>query len=412
MADPLTRGMGPSPEVLAYFRNKHLVPSFDWRDVWQEEHAHAFTVAKAVQMDVLKTIHSAVDKAIADGLPFEAFQADLTPRLIALGWWGKQVETDPVTGLPADAQLGSPHRLRIIFDANIRSANAAGSWERIQRAKSMLPYLMYMETTSKEPRDEHLAWAAQPVVLHVDDPWWRTHFPPNGWQCKCWVLQLDEDDAAAAGWTPDSKAPELDGRPWQNRRTGAVEMVPSGIDPGWASNPGYARQRLLEEYLAERLVEADPALKDTVMKDLTSSQLFKSMTDGVAPSAPVSVMPAEVMRGLGATRPGAAVVQLTAEVAKKVSVVDGVSVASPAFWQRLTRTINEGVILKTLRWLEDATIDAISTIEGVTYRARVRLADGRYLVEDFAVVPQDEAADLIAAAASSGRLLFSPKEQK
>jgi hypothetical protein len=410
MADPLTRGMGPSAEVLAYFRNKNLVASFDWREVWQEEHAHAFTVAKAVQMDVLKTIHAAVDKAIADGLPFEAFQADLTPRLIALGWWGKQAVTDPASGLPVVAQLGSPHRLRIIFDANIRSANAAGSWQRIQQAKSMLPYLMYMQTTSKEPRDEHLAWAAQPVILHVDDPWWRTHFPPNGWQCKCWVLQLDEEDAIAGGWTPETKAPELDEQPWQNRRTGATEMVPSGIDPGWASNPGHTRQQLLDAYLGDRLIEADPLLKDTVMKDLTSSQLFRSMTEGVAPSAPVSVLPAEAMQALGSA-PRAAVVHLEQEIARKVAETGG-GVASPSFWQRLTRTINEGLIFKTLRWLEDATFDAVSTIEGVTYRARVRLADGRFLVEDFAVLPHDQASDLIASATSSGRLLFSPKEQK
>jgi Phage Mu protein F like protein len=412
MADPLTRGMGPSPEVLAYFRNKNLVTSFDWRDVWQEEHAHAFTVAKAMQMDVLKTIHAAVEKAIVEGQPFEQFQAELTPRLIAAGWWGKQVVTDPASGMPVNAQLGSPHRLRIIFDANIRTANAAGFWERIQRSKDILPYLMYMETTSREARAEHLAWASQPVILPVDHPWWQTHFPPNGWQCKCWVLQIDEEDALAAGYTPETQAPELDAQPWENRRTGAVELVPSGIDPGWASNPGYTRQRLLEEYLAERLVEVDPALKDTVMKDLTSNQLFKRMTDGIAPAAPVSVAPAPALQAIGITKPGEAVVWLPKEVAKKVSVVDGVNVASDAFWQRLTRTIDEGVIIRTLRWLEDATLDAIQTIEGVTYRARIRLVDHRLLVEDFAVLPHDQASDLIAAARTSSRLLFSPKEQK
>jgi hypothetical protein len=294
MADPLLRGIGPSPEVLAYFRNKVTTPSFDWRDVWNEEHATAFTVAKATQLDVLESIRQAVDTAIAEGQPFAQFQAGLTPRLIALGWWGKQVVSDPATGLPVNAQLGSPHRLRIIFDANIRSANAAGLWQRIQRSKDVLPYLQYMETTSREPRDEHRAWAGQPVILPVDHPWWHTHYPPNGWQCKCWVLQLDEDDAADAGYTPDTQAPDLDEQPWQNRRSGVTEMVPAGIDPGWANNPGRTRQQLIDAHLAGRLDAADPGIRDTVLKDLASRGIAAPAPAPSPPAAPPAQPPPKV----------------------------------------------------------------------------------------------------------------------
>ena len=46
----------------------------------------------------------------------------------------------------------SPGRLQTIFSANMRSARAAGQWDRIQRTKDALPYLLYVRTTSKEPR--------------------------------------------------------------------------------------------------------------------------------------------------------------------------------------------------------------------------------------------------------------------
>ena len=35
-------------QALEYIRNKKLRPAFSYKDVWNEEHATAFTVAKAM----------------------------------------------------------------------------------------------------------------------------------------------------------------------------------------------------------------------------------------------------------------------------------------------------------------------------------------------------------------------------
>ncbi|MEQ1695993.1 MAG: phage minor head protein [Hyphomicrobiaceae bacterium] len=349
MAETIQYRTAPSPEVLAYFRNKGQTLSFDWRDVWPQEHAHAFTVAKATQIEVLNTIREAVDDALARGVPFEQFRAGLEPRLKALGWWGKQLMGDPATGQVELVQLGSPHRLRIIYDANIRTANAAGLWERIWRTREMLPFLIYMETTSVEPRDEHLIWARTPIVLRVDDPWWETHFPPNGWQCKCWVLQVDEEDARAAGWTPDTQAPELDAQDWTNKRTGDVMSVPAGIDPGWQTNPGLTRQMLLEEYLAGRLNGLDGDLKAVVQNDMTSNWLFKKMADGefykfgeglgTQFAAPVGVASSQVAAAAGLKN---GVVWLTPDMAFAL----GQNQHTAADWLKATKAIDEGAVIR------------------------------------------------------------------
>jgi len=349
MAETIRYMADPSPEVMAYFRNKGAVTSFDWRDVWPQEHAHAFTVAKATNLEIVNTIRSAVDEAIARGIPFEQFRAQLQPRLMALGWWGKQLMADPRTGAVELVQLGSPHRLRIIYDANIRTANAAGLWERIWRTRDILPFLIYQETTSAEPRDEHLTWAREPVVLRVDDPWWETHFPPNGWQCKCWVLQVDEDDARAAGWTPDTTAPDLNLQDWENKRTGDVYRVPEGIDPGWQTNPGLTRQMLLEEYYAGRLNELDGELKAVVQKDMTSNWLFKKMVEGefykfgeqmgTQFAAPVGVAAPAVA---GAAKLKNGVVWLTPDMAWAI----GQDTTSSDEWLKATRTIDEGAVIR------------------------------------------------------------------
>ena len=171
---------GPVPEdALEFFRAKRLRPSFDFRDVAAEEHAIEFTVAKSVGFDILADVRGALDKHLADGGTLRTFSKQLTPILQEKGWWGREEVEDPRTGKPVLAQLGSPRRLRTIFEANMRSARAAGQWARAQRTKGTHPYLLYGRSPSREPRQEHRAWEG--TLLPVDDPWWDTHFPPNGW---------------------------------------------------------------------------------------------------------------------------------------------------------------------------------------------------------------------------------------
>ncbi|UJX43044.1 minor capsid protein [Desulfovibrio sp. JY] len=229
----------PPEEAIAYFKAKgfNQVESWDWRDMWQAEHATAFTVAKTAGFDVLKDIQAATDAAISQGLTLKQFSAQLTPILQAKGWWGKMEKADPLTGEVKDVQLGSPRRLKIIYDTNMRMSQAAGEWARIQRAKKYAPYLLYSAILDGVTRPQHRAWNG--TVLPVDHPWWKTHYPPNGWHCRCSTIQLSAHDLEAFGYkvSPD---PEDDLTLYTNDRTGETQMIPRGIDPGFAYNPGEA----------------------------------------------------------------------------------------------------------------------------------------------------------------------------
>lgn len=91
MADPIDQiPLLPPVEAISFFRKKGFRFGFSWQDVWQSEHARAFTVAKAMTRDLLEDIRAALDTAIADGTTLETFTANLRPTLEAKGWWGRK----------------------------------------------------------------------------------------------------------------------------------------------------------------------------------------------------------------------------------------------------------------------------------------------------------------------------------
>lgn len=231
----------PPEEALRHFRGKRLQTGFAWQDTWQQEHDTGFTVAKMADMDLLADVHDAVNSAIAQGTTFQQFSRELTPHLMKKGWWGKQEQVDPLTGQTRLVQLGSARRLQTIFRTNMMSAYAAGEWAQIQATKASAPYLMYDAVDDNRTRQEHKAWDG--TVLPVDDAWWDSHRPPNGWNCRCSVIQLSAYDLRAMGKTGPDTAPPIKRREWVNQRTGEVMQVPVGIAPGWAYNPGASRPR-------------------------------------------------------------------------------------------------------------------------------------------------------------------------
>lgn len=239
----------PPAEAIAFFRGKGYATSFAWQDVWQREHDAAFTVAKMADVDLLRDVRMAVDKAIAEGATFEQFRDSIEGRLVEAGWWGRGEMVDPLTGETELVQLGSPRRLRTIFQTNIQTSFAAGHWAQIQQTKRDAPYLMYDAVMDSSTREEHADWDG--TVLPADDPWWDTHMPPNGFGCRCGVIQLSAEQVQAMGLEVD-EAPETRTREYTNPRTGEISQVPAGVDPGWAYNPGADRQADLERQLATK----------------------------------------------------------------------------------------------------------------------------------------------------------------
>ena len=315
---------GAPPEVSSFFRNKGLLPSFSFADVEPEEHAVSFAVAKGMQIDVLTEIQDALQKALDEGIPYRQFASELEPRLRKLGWWGVKEQIDPVTGEVRKVRLGSPRRLKTIYRANMRSARAAGQWDRIQRSKRALPYLVYLLGPSERHRPHHEAKLG--LVLPVDDPFWQTWYPPNGWGCKCHVRQITRREAEQLGI---SESPDVPMRDILNHRTGEIKRIPSGIDMGWETNHGQVRQRAMERLLKEKLDAADPAIARVAARDMATSWRAQRIHDGSATgSVPIAMLSDELAQALDARSRAVLFSDSTAaKIRTKHAEVDGANLA-------------------------------------------------------------------------------------
>lgn len=350
------RGFGPPPEVTSYFDDKILKPSFSWLDVFGAEHANAFTVAKATELELLGLFKNSIGKAIAEGRGFETWRKSVVEELGKAGWGKPRLVEDPTGKQPPKlVDFTGERRLRTIFWGNMASARAAGQWERAQRSKRALPYFLYLHTVSAHPRKDHLQWVG--LILPVDDPIWAKIFPPNGWHCKCAVRQIsarERDELLARVPANDNDirytdvAPEIPMRSYVNRRTGEILQVPVGCDPGWGGNPGLARVKGVMRALEQQLVEAPPADATKTLEALWQSPWTKVVSRLPEAEAKQVWLPAGVSR------------ELQVEMAAKSPVVaiNGIDVVARANLDgrykdgrgfddltRLPRTIAEGAIV-------------------------------------------------------------------
>ena len=236
----------PPADAVKYFESKGYTLSWNWYDTWQEAHIKAFTVAKVMQMDILRDIRDAVDDAIRKGTTFEQFRKDLEPKLRAKGWWGKQ-EVEGPTG-KQKVQLGSPYRLRTIYAVNTQTAYMAGRYKGMAENIENRPYWQYIQLERRTKRAEHAVLDGK--VFPADDPIWQTHYPPNGWRCACRVRALSKQRLDRKGLKPVSSRGRLETRQQKIARnkleTAQVTRYtdPSGRtmnpEPGWNYNPGMA----------------------------------------------------------------------------------------------------------------------------------------------------------------------------
>ena len=284
-------------KALEYIKQKKLKPAFSYKDVWNEEHITSFTVAKVMQIDILKDMKDAVEKAIANGETLSQFKKNLLPTLYQKGWSGKQIIKDDKTGEDVEVYIDAPHRLKTIYETNLRSAYMKGRFDRSYESDAH-PYLMYRVGPSKVHRPEHLAFDG--LILDKNDKFWLSHNPPNGWGCKCYTVAVSKErkeryekegipsNSESMPLTIKIKAktvsPKISYKTYINKRNGTISKAPSGVDPSFNFNIGnYSRDLVLFDDFMRKGKKDFPErfenIAETILRNEIKKEQFESFIE-------------------------------------------------------------------------------------------------------------------------------------
>jgi SPP1 gp7 family putative phage head morphogenesis protein len=261
----------PPEDAITFFRAKGLVPTFAWQDMIGEEHAHAFTIAKMLDVDLLADVRASLDAAIADGTPYDEWARKIEPMLRARGWWGRDADGN---------LLGTPWRLQTIFRTNAQSAYAAGQWEQIADSEDEL-FAIYDAVDDHRTRPEHAAWDG--IVAPVGSRWLRMHTPPCGWNCRCGLIYATREEVEALGLQV-TDLPRVRTYEWENPRTGEKLRVPVGVDPGFGLHPEQRGKRA-EQLLLEKVAALPADMRSAARDGIAAAKAQAAQTVGASVTA-------------------------------------------------------------------------------------------------------------------------------
>lgn len=207
-------------EAIDYLKGKLPETSVAHDDLAGPVHGKVFTIAGATKADLVRDIQRSLVSALENGTTITQFRKDFDKAVQQHGWTYK-------------GKRG--WRTSVIFDTNMRSAHMAGRWAQLQAGKARRPFLQYRTAGDARVRPQHRAWNG--LIYPVDASFWLTHYPPNGWGCRCTVRaysQADLDDKGLSVASPfEGKTREVISRDGEIK-----DRVPVGIDPGWDHNVG------------------------------------------------------------------------------------------------------------------------------------------------------------------------------
>lgn len=97
--------------------------------------------------------------------------------------------------------------LRAEYNHAIASGQMAERWQEVMRNKELAPYLTY--NTMRDERVRPIHQKLEGVTRKIDDAFWSSYYPPNGWACRCTVNQSGDAAVTEVPAIDPEEVPEM-----------------------------------------------------------------------------------------------------------------------------------------------------------------------------------------------------------
>ena len=184
----------PNEAAADYIRGKAVADPKNFGALPDQLKQRAFTVAGIEQLDAVKKIRDAVAQ-LPEGASWDEAKKDIAEHL------------SPFIG-SGDANVdaaAAKARAEFLLRTHGFQAYAVSRHQQQMATAKSFPYWKYETVGDNRVRAGHAALDGK--VLRADDPWWKTHYPPWDWGCRCIVVALDEDDAEELGISKSGDMP-------------------------------------------------------------------------------------------------------------------------------------------------------------------------------------------------------------
>lgn len=189
MTANLTIETFPNEAAADYIRGKAVADPKNFGNLPPQLKQRAFTVAGIEQLDVLQRIRDAVAK-LPEGASWDEAKKEIA------------AEISPFVGGDDKAAKA---KAEFMLRTHGFQAYAVARHQQQMEDIEIFPYWKYETVGDSRVRPGHAALDGK--ILRADDDWWKTHYPPWDWGCRCIVIELTELDAKKQGITPPEEMP-------------------------------------------------------------------------------------------------------------------------------------------------------------------------------------------------------------
>lgn len=171
-ADPVQMSFDLAPqEAIDYFRRKKVITRKKFDKLADDARSAAFTVSSVYKKDLLEGFKEEIAKSLEEGPP----QRQVIKRF------------KEILDGAGHKQLGAYH-LETIFRVNMAMSYGVARRRGLEAAAEDLPYWEYHSVGDDRVRQTHQVLNG--MILPASHDFWRDHFPPWEFACRCSVTAI------------------------------------------------------------------------------------------------------------------------------------------------------------------------------------------------------------------------------